>query len=214
MTDIFDCVCPEGAIDNIVSDACKTHRLPKIGRLWFQKVQTANNFIAVTNPINEAASFTGLTSAGDDTQLSVTPLLVDVSFGEGDIIDASENLDGATTKSGVGTNTVIATVEDPTAEQVEAIQGLFCKDSGSLGVFFVFANDTVMSKKIGTGAVTDGAIPISTETFIAPDPQREGGNGSRFIFKFQFDLAPGWYKNSRITKAEDGLSYITGVKGV
>lgn len=210
----IDCVCPEGPLSNIVSDACKTHRLPKIGRIWLQKVISSNNFIAGANGIEESTSFDLITAAGDDTQLSVTPLLVEVSIGEGDIVEGSENLDGATTKSGVGPNTVVGMIEDPTAAQVEAIQNMFCNDQGLLGVFFVFANNTVMSNNITDAPVTDGAIPISPETFIAPDPSREAANGSRFIFRFQFDLASGWYKNSRITKAEDGFNYLTDVVGV
>jgi len=214
MASFIDCVCPEGALTNIVSDECKTHRLPKVGRIWLQKVLPTNNFIAGTNGIEEEASFSGLTAAGDDKQLSVTPLLVDVVFGETEVIEASENLDGATTKSGLGTSTVTAMIEDPTPAQVEAINGMFCNDNGLLGVFFVMANNTVLSNNVSGAPVTDGAIPISPETFIGSAPSREGTNGSRWIYRFQFDLAADWYQNSRVTSAEDGFSYLTGVVGV
>ena len=213
---IFDeCACPAGELDTIISNSCKTHRLPKVQRIDFQKVLTANNFVTAVNGIEEATSWDGLTAAVDDTKVSVTPFVVDVVWGENDIIEASENFEGATTKSGVRPAIVTVMIEDPTPAQVQAINNLFCLDSGAsqLGVFFVMANNTILSNLVTSTPVTHGAIPISPETFIGSDPSREGTQGSRFNYTFQFALSTGWFQNSDVTAAETGFNYARDVVG-
>lgn len=210
----FDCICPPSVYDTIVSDACKKNRLPKIARVWFQKVETGNNFINGTNGIEEAASFTGLTSAVDSTKLVVTPYVTDVTFGETDAIESDENFDGATTKTAVSAQEIVITIKDPNPDQVASMNSLFCQDDGSLGVFFVTSNGNVICNKVTDAPLTHSGITVSQETLIGSAPSREGALGSSFMYKITLSLSASWYENSDTVKNEDGFNYITDVVGV
>lgn len=210
----FDCVCPPGVYSTIVSDECKQNRLPKFARVWFQKVETSNNFVNGVNGIEEATSFTGLTAAVDSTKLVVTPYLNDINFGETDAIESDENFDGATTKSAVSPQTVVITIKDPNPSQVKAMNSLFCSDDGSLGVFFVTSNGNVVCNLVSETPDTHSGISISPETLIGSAPSREGALGSSFMYKITFSLAANWYENSDTVKNEVGFNYLTDVVGV
>ncbi len=214
MIDIIDCDCPPGVLETILSDECKTHRLPKTGRIYFQKVDSSNNFVEGINGIETAAAWTGLTASVGDDKVSVTPFIVDMVWGETESTDGSQNFDGATTKSGILPSVVTVMIEDPSPGQVAVINGMFCQDNGSLGVFFVFSNDAILANNISDSPNEYGAIPISPETFIGSAPGRESDLGSRFKYSFQFALAPSWYQNSKKIKAEAGFSYMNDVIGV
>jgi hypothetical protein len=45
------------------------------------------------------------------------------------------------------------------------------------------------------------------DTFVGMLPSREAPLGSKYQYKFQFKLAPDWYQNSDVTKAEAGFSF-------
>ena len=212
MADFFDCTCPAGVFDTIVSDACKTHRFGKVARVDFQKVLTANNFIAGTNGIETATAWTGLTSAVDDTKVTVSPFVASVSFGEAEVIEGSENFQGAPTTSGLRPPMVTVMIEDANPDQVAAINSLFCQDSGGvIGVAFVLSNDSILVNEVTDTPLTHSFIPISTETFTPGSPTREGELGSRFNYTFSFKLSADWFENSAIVQPETGFSYLTVV---
>lgn len=212
---LIDCVCPAGVLDVIVSNECKTHILPKIARVHFQKFLTSNNFVdGVATGINTAAAWAGLTSSGDDTQVSVSPLVSDGAFGEAEVIEGSENFEGATMAAALRPPEVTIMIEDPTPAQTKAINAMFCADSGAtLGIAFVFANDSILVNEVTDTPLTHSFFPVSAGTFTPGTPNREGVLGSSFNYTFSFKLSADWYDNSAVVKPEAGFSYL-GILGV
>jgi len=210
----LNCECPANEVVTIPSDQCKITRKPKIARIYFQKVESGNNFIGGTNPIEASSSWTGLTGSVNPDKVAVSPYISDPVIAEADVIEGSENFDGAPTVSAVRAQPVTITWEDPTPDQVKAMDSLFCNDDGTLGVFLIYADNSIHANKISDTPLTHGAIPISIETLIGMPPSREGALGSKYLYKMQFALPTDWYRNSDVIKAEDGFSFITDVVGV
>lgn len=209
MADFFDCVCPDGDLEIIVSNQCKTHRLPKVSRVHFQKFLTANNFINGANGIEEATSWTGITAVAGSTRVTVSPLVNDVNFGDAETIEGSENSDGATTITGLRPGEITVMIENPTPDQTKAINNLFCNDNGGfVAVAFVFANDSILVNEVTDTPVTHSFIRVSPETFKPGTVSREGALGSTFNFTFSFKVDSDWYDNSAVVKPETGFSYL------
>lgn len=202
------CECPDGVINTITDpDGCKILKKPKIARMVFQKVDSTNVFVNGTNGIEEAASWSGLADAVDDTKIVTTPILTEVTFAETDVIEGTENLDGAPTADGVQAQQVMGIIENINPDNAAAIDNLAC--TGNLGVYFVYNDNSIQSAKIADTPLTHQAIPVSPETFIGSAPSREAAIGSKFQYKFQFRLDSSWYSTSDVTSAEDGFSYKT-----
>lgn len=209
MSGLNGCECPAGVLDTITDpDGCKILKKPKIARIVFQKVDSTNTFVNGTNGIEEAASWTALADAVDDTKIAATPYLVDVTFAETEVIEGSENLDGAPTADGVAAQSVEAIIENINPDNAKAINQFACQPG--VGVYFIYNDNSIHSAKIADTPETHQAIPISPETFSGSAPSREGtGASPKWQYKLSFKLAAEWYEDSDVTSAEDGFSYKT-----
>ena len=205
-----DCDCPDGILPTVSADECKPYRgLGKGAKLIFQKVENANAFVDGTNGIDLASSWTGLPDAVDNTKVTVSPLLSTLEFVEVEVVDGVENFDGATTKTGVRPQQVIATITDPIPEHVEALDAIGC--DGSVGVYFVTSSDKILGNEVTDTPETFLPIKISQETFIGKTPTRAAEFGAQFIYQIEFQIPSEWYANSGVKDPEDGFSFLTDI---
>lgn len=212
MSSLASCDCPDNSVFPTVDpDACR-EKHTKVARIFFQDEDDAGNaFVDGVNGIELAASWTtpNLPDATDATKITVTPNLSEVTFTEVDIIEGSENLDGAPTADGIVPQLVTAMIEDPNPTVVENLNALFCKPN--ITCYIVYRDNFIQAREIADTPSYAG-LKISPDTFIGSDPSREAAKGSRFMYKFQFRLEEGYYQDSRFIKAEDGFNYGTDVK--
>lgn len=207
---LLGCDCPDGIVPTVSSDECKQYRgLGKGAKLFFQKVEGANAFVDGTNGIDLASSWTGLPDAINGTKVTVTPLLSELNFEEVEVVDGVENFDGATTKTGIRPQRVVATWTDPKPEHVKAIDSLAC--SSNLGVYFVMSSDKIIGDKVTDTPETFLPIKISPETLIGKTPTRAPEFGAQFIYTLEFQIPSEWYADSEVKEPEDAFSYLTDV---
>ena len=206
----LDCICPDGDLATVSNDACKEYRgLGKGAKIFFQKVDSANAFVDGVNGIDLAASWTGLPDAVGDSKVVVTPLLSTLAFEEVEVVDGVENFDGATTKSGVRPQRVVATITDPKPEHVAALDSIGCNTN--VGVYLVTSNDKILGNESVASPQTFLPIQISAETYIGKTPTRTEEFGAQFIYQIEFQIPADWYANSQVSDPEDGFSYLTDV---
>lgn len=210
MADITDCECPSTVLDTIPYNPCK-NVLGKVKRVFFQVVETGNDFVDGVNGIELEASWTGLPDAVDSTKVTVTPPLKEVTFAEPDIIEGSENFDGAPTADASGPQLVTFVIENPDEDQVAAIDSLLCKQDNNLGVLFVDRNGKMRANKVDD-TPTYSFIPVSEGTFIGKAPSRDPAFGSKYQYMVQFYLDGDWYKNSKVITPEAGFNPANDVK--
>ena len=201
-----DCVCPQGVLPTVEVDPCKIV-MSKMRTMFFQKVATANNFVDATNDIILATSWALQLDSATDTKMSMVKNLKDVVFGATEVLEGSQNYDGAPTADESGPQLVTATLESPTPLQTDTIDQLACAArDGSLGVYFIDKNGKIQGNVVtDTPNPTYSGIPISQGTFVGKAPEKEADLGSKFQYMFQFYLGNDWYKNSRVLTPEDGF---------
>jgi len=200
------CVCGESPLEYSDPDGCKIMRLPKIARVVFQRVLSTNIFVGAVNGIEEAASWTGLADATDDTQIWTTGKLTELALGETAVRDGSENIDGATTANGVEAQLITGVIEDINPINAGVMNDLNCV--GELGYYLVFADNSISSTLLVDSPAQNLGTLISDDTFSGSAPSREAGAGSKYRYNFQFKVNATHYQNSTNTKAEAGFSYI------
>ena len=206
---MIDCQCPEAAaLDTIPYNPC-ANVIGKIGRMVFQRTDDANNtFVDGVNDITLEASWSALPDAADGTKVVVTPVLEDVNFNEPDILEDSENLDGAPIAVASGAQLVTAMFRNPTAAQLAALRKLKC--STELSVYFIGSNNKIGARLIGG---TDHAgVKISVNTFIMREPSKAGTKADEFKAMIQFYLPEGWFDSFDIVVPEDGFTPIDEIR--
>lgn len=208
----LNCDCESNSeIDTIPYDPC-VNIFGKDGRWLFQRLDDTNNaFVNGVNGIEEESSWTALPDATNDTKVTVSPLLEDVTFNEPDVLEDSENLDGAPNAIASGAQLVTAMVRNPTPEQYEALKSLECEST--LTFYRIDANGKFGARKIVDSPETHVGLKISPNTFIIRDPSR-GGTKTDVPYKLmiQFYLAEGWFGSFDVVKSEDGFDPITEIK--
>ena len=201
-----DCVCPSGVLPTVEVDPCKIV-MSKMRTMFFQKIATANIFVDAVNGIEEAASWAGLLDAVDDTKMSMIKNLKDVIFTEVEVLEGTQNYDGAPTAEEAGPQLVTAVLESPTPLQTETIDTLSCAArDGSLGVIFIDKNGKIQAQQVVDSPAEYTGIPISQGTFIGKVPSKEADLGSKYQYMFQFYLPNDWYKNSAVVIPEAGFN--------
>jgi hypothetical protein len=206
----LDCLCPDGVLNTVTNDNCKEYRgLGKGAKIFFQKVENTNAFVDGVNGIDLAASWATLPGAVDNTKVVVTPLLSTLAFEEVEVVDGVENFDGATTKSGVRPQRVVATITDPKPEHVAALDSIACNTN--VGVYFVTSNDKILGNETTDTPQTFLPIKISQETYIGKTPTRTEEFGAQFIYQIEFQIPADWYSTSQVAEPESGFSYLTDV---
>jgi hypothetical protein len=206
----LDCICPDGVLSTVSSDACKPYKgLGKVAKIFFQKAVDSNAFVDAVNGIELAASWTALPDAVNDTKVVVTPLLSTVAFEEVEVVDGAENFDGATEKTGVRPQRVVATITDAKPEHVAALDSIFC--NSNVGVYFVFASDRIVGNETVDTPQTFLPIKVSPGTYIGKTPTRTEEFGAQFIYQIEFQIPADWYSSSNVVDPESGFSYITDV---
>jgi len=206
---MLDCACPLAtAIDTIPYDPC-LDIFGKDGRWVFQRYDDANNtFLNASNGIELEASWASIPDASDGTKVSVTPLLEDVNFNEPDILEDSENLDGAAIAVGSGTQTVTAIIRNITPAQQVALTQLGCEPK--LSFYRISSQGKLGARLVGT--VDHAGIIISPNTFIVRDPARGGTRVDQTKTTIQFQLAAGWYESFRVVAPATGFTPLTEIK--
>lgn len=201
----LNCDCDNNAaIETIEYDPCVVI-FGKDDRWIFQRPDSTNNsFINGINGIEEETSWTALPDALDNTKVSVSPPLQEVSFADPDILEDSENSDGAPFATASGAQMVTAIIRNPTPEQYKSIKSLECERS--LSFYRVDANGNFGAKKLSSAPDTHVGIPISRDTFVLRDPSR-GGTKTDVPYKMtiQFYLAEGWFGTFDVIKPESGF---------
>lgn len=201
-----DCICPSGVLPTVEVDPCKII-MSKMRTMFFQKIATANYFVDAINGIEEETSWDGLLDAVDDTKMSMIKNLKDVVFTEVEVLEGSQNYDGAPTAEEAGPQLVTAILESPTPLQTETIDTLACAArDGSLGVFFIDKNGKIQAQEVTDTPATYTGIPISQGTFIGKVPSKESDLGAKYQYMFQFYLPNDWYKTSAIIIPETGFN--------
>jgi len=199
------CVCPAGVLPSIPVDSC-SEGFSTIRTMIFQLPIASNDFVTVTNGIEEASSWTGLSAAVDDTKVSIIKGLKDVIFSEVEFVTGTENYDGAETIDGVKPQIVTAILENPTPAVSAAIDTLACHNQTSdLGVFFIDRNSKIRANIFDASPLTHRAIVISQGTFARKTPSRQGNLHAKSILMFQFALNENWFDNSDVVTAEAGF---------
>jgi hypothetical protein len=206
---MIDCQCPlPTALATSPTDPCKSV-IGKIAKMFFQRLDDANNsFVEGTNGIALQTSWSALPAAADDTKIVITPELEDVIFAEPDILEDSENFDGAPIAIASGAQLVTAMFRNPTKEQLAALRALKCEPN--LTVYFVDNNGKFLSREItDTPNITVAGVKISKGTFIMRDPAKAGTKADQFKAMIQFYLPEGWFDSANVTPSEDTFDPLT-----
>ena len=210
------CECPDNEVLATVDpNACK-EKHTKIARIIFQAEDDAGNaFVTGVNPIEDGDSWLtpNLCDAVDNTKVTVTMNLSEATLAEVDVIEGTENLDGAPTADGIIPQLFTAMIEDPSPSVVASLNSLFCK-SGNLTCYIVYRDNYIQARSFESAPAVPAhaGLRISPETFIGSEPSREAAKGSKFVYKFQFRLEEGYYQNSEFVQAETGFNYGTDIK--
>ncbi len=206
MYDLCACTAPTElvTIDN-VANSC----IPgKIAKMFFQRRSEANNFVGpATNPIDEEASWTGLTTATDDTKVVVTPFLEEVEFAEPEVLEDSENFDGAPIAIDSAPSLVTAKIRNISNTQFDAIKALQCERD--LVVYFVDARGNFFVNEVATD--THNGFVVSPDTFVLRDPARGSGKVDQFKVMLQFYFASSWYSQAVKIIPEAGFDPLTEI---
>ena len=209
------CDCPDNEVLATVDpNACK-EKHTKIARIIFQEEDDVNNeFVSGVNPIDVGDSWLtpNLCDAVDTTKVTVTMNLSEATLAEVDVIEGTENLDGAPTADGITPQLFTAMIEDPSPAVVGALNSLFCKSN--LTCYIVYRDNYIQARSWDGGVAIPrhAGLRISPDTFIGSEPSREAAKGSKFVYKFQFRLEEGYYQNSEFVQAETGFNYGTDIK--
>lgn len=203
----IDCTCPAGDLETISSEDCSTTKQPKFSKIIFQKFLAANAFVDGTNGIDLSTSWTGLFDPpSTDAKCVITPYLSEVTIGEGDVIEGTENYDGAPTADAVTPQTVTAIIENCPPVNAQQMEDLFCQ-SGNLGVYLLYSNGQIhASTDRNDPTASRNAIRISPDTLVVKAPSREAALGSKYQFMIQFRLPNEWYGESDVVKPEAGFN--------
>lgn len=192
-------------------DGC-VELLQKVGRFAFQRINTTTNIFdnsLAMDPVDIAAqtSWDGLANAGDGTKIVITQPVEDVNFGEPDLLEGGENVDGAAIVTGTGTTTVTAMIRNCDPVAFAALKEL--RREPALSVYLL-GNNKIGAKLFDEDVHT--GIPISFRTFEVKDPSRAGAKGDEFMVALQFALPEGWYEDFRVINSEAGFNPFTDVK--
>ena len=194
------------------SNPCK-NVLGKIGRIFFQKAVTSNNWIDGTNDLSAADSWAGLTASGDATHVTVTDVLLAVEKSDANYVTGSQNIDGADTINGVSAQEFTLTWQNPTPAQVQAMENIKCSDDGTLGVLLVDKNGKMQANVITDTPQTYSFIPVSIGTFVVGTPVNDGAFGSQDVLTIKFSLAYDWYQESEVVIPEAGFNPYNDITG-
>jgi len=184
--------------------------------MFFQKLDTGNYFINATNGIEEAASWTGLLDDAtvDATKMSMIKNIKEVIFAPTEILEGTQNFDGAPTADEAGPQLVTVVLEEPTPEQVALINTLKCvARDGDLTVIFCDRVGKFHAHEVSDSPATHTGITISQGTFQGKTPDKESDLGSKFQYMFQFYLPEDWYIGSKVIAPEAGFNANTLVPG-
>lgn len=206
MYDLCACTSPTAltTIDNNANSCIPG----KIAKMIFQRKSEANNFVGAgaatpgTNPIDEEASWTGLPDALDDTKVVITPFLEEVEFSEPDILEDSENFDGAPIAIDSAPSLITAKIRNIDSAKFDAIKALQCERD--LVVYFLDARGNFFTAELAT-EVHNG-FDISPDTFILRDPSRGTGKVDQFKVMLQFYFASSWFSNAVKIVPEAGFN--------
>lgn len=207
---MLDCDCPaNAAVDTIPYDPCKVI-FGKDARWIFQRLDDANNtFVDGANGIEEEASWAPLPNAVDDTKVGVTPRLEDVNFNEPEVLEDSENDDGAAFAVASGPQLVTAIIRNPTPAQVAALKQYECDQNLTL---YRIDNKGRFGARQIDGTADHAGIKISPGTFIIKDPFRGGTRADQYKLMIQFYLPSGWYNSFNIVSPEAGFDPLTEIR--
>ncbi len=207
---MLDCDCPaNAAVDTIPYDPCKVI-FGKDGRWGFQRLDDANNtFLDASNDISLENSWTALPDETDDSKVGITGRLEDVNFNEPDVLEDSENDDGAPFAVASGPQLVTAILRNPTPDQVTALKQYECEPN--LTLYRIDSKGRFMARKL-EGTNDHAGILISPGTFIIKDPFRAGTRADLYKLMIQFYLPSGWYNTSDIISPETGFFPLTEIK--
>lgn len=175
--------------------------------MFFQKLDTGNDFINGTNGIEESTSWAGLLDASDDTKMSMIKNIKEIIFNPTEVLEGSENFDGAPTADEAGPQLVTVVLEEPTPEQVALINTLKCASrDGSLTVIFVDRRGKFHANEVSDTPATYSGILISQGTFQGKTPDKGAELGNKFQYMFQFYLPEEWYLKSRVVAPDTGFN--------
>lgn len=204
---VFDnCSCDDLVLPTVPVSTCSPTKLPKIQKVFFQVVDSGNDFVDAVNGIELAASWSALPDATDETKVVISPNCRDVTIGESSIVDGPENYDGATVAYGSTPGTVVLTFDNINPTQSAALDELFCTDK--LAVAFITSNDRIMCRTVDA-TPTYSFMPISEGTYITMSPARDGSTFAAFEYKVQFKMPTDWYSKLAVIVPETGFSYLS-----
>jgi hypothetical protein len=211
MYDLCDCTAP-AALETIPGGA-NTCIPGKIAKLIFQRRSEANYFIGSlatpvgTNPISAEASWTGLPAAVDDTKVVITPFTEEVEFSEQDLLEDSENFDGAPIGIDVSPTLFTFTIRNISNTQFDALKSLQCERD--LVCIMVDARSNFWVREVATDTHT--GFTISPDTFLMRDPSRGTGKVDQFKAMGQFYIASSWYAEAVKITPEAGFDPLTEI---
>jgi len=208
---MLDCdECPKPAIDTVPFDACRL-LLGKDAKFVFQRLDDANNtFLNASNGIELKTSWDPLPTAIGGTKVSITPFLEDVNFNEQDTVEDGENFDGAANVVAVGPQLVTAIIRNPTPEEMDALETLFC-EQGTISFYRLLANGNIGARKL-TGTSDHAGIAISRNTFVVKDPSKGGTIADANKLMLQFQLPAGWFRDFEMVTPEAGFNPLADIK--
>lgn len=204
----LNCSCPlPGSLATIPYNPC-VDLFGKDGRWIFQRRDDANNlFVNGSNGIELEASWSALPTASDNTKVVVSPLLEEVNFNDPDILEDSENLDGAAIAVGSGPQLVTAMVRNPTPAQYTALKALECEPN--LSFYRIDDNSKIGARGVGSD---HAGIIISPNTFIIRDPSKGPTRGDQNKLMIQFYLRAGWYETFDVVTPAAGFDPLTEIR--
>lgn len=204
---MLDCTCPLPTALTTVPYARNCAVFGKDARWAFQRRDDANNlFVDATNDIETEASWTALPDAVDGTKVVITPLLEEVDFPEPDILEDSENFDGAPFAVTAGPQKVSGVMRNPSAAQVAALRVLACEEN--LTLYRIDANGNFGARLVGSDHL---GIIISPGTFVLRGPYRGTGRVDVYKVRIEFYLPYNWYDTFDIVAPAAGFDPLTEI---
>lgn len=204
---MLDCSCPLPAALTTVPYAKHCSVFGKDARWFFQRLDDANNtFDDTTSNINLEASWTALPDAAGGTKVVVTPYLEEVEFPEPDILEDSENYDGAPIAVSAGPQKVTGVIRNPSPAQVTALRALTCEEN--LTFYRIDANGNIGARAIGSDYA---GIKISPNTFVVKGPYRGSGRVDMNKIKIEFFLPYNWFNTFGQVAPAAGFDPLTEV---
>jgi hypothetical protein len=206
---MLDCSCPGNTVlETIDYNPCKPI-FNKDARWIFQRLDDANNlFQNGVNGIEEETSWASLPNAVDNTKVVITPRLEDVNFNQAEVLEDSENFDGAPFAIAPGAQLVTAMIRNVTRDQFKAIKSLACEDE--LTLYRIDAKGNFGARLVNTA--DHAGVQISPGTFVVVDPFRAGGRVDQYKLMIQFYLPSGWFDDFDIVAPEAGFNPLTEIR--